>query len=145
MLQRRKALSRWFALGKRPCWKHVLHLKLSKLEHSIYCMLEFHWVEIYHILCRVCDTPTDRVGILPSACAICMESGSKCLFMLRPWASLSSWLCFITFYFAVLFLNVFYHRLPPSLHFIFLFHISIDFLLKFWRVFKKTVQAETLI
>lgn len=111
-------------------------------------MLVFHWLEICR-LCHICAMPTDGVGILPSSCAISIESGTKIYPLLPPTPPLA--LCFLitltlVSYSIFLYLcsNIFYLCYPFSLNFIFLFCISIDFLLKLWRVLRKMVVAETL-
>ena len=64
-------------------------------------MLEFHWLEIFHILCRICAMPTDEVGILPSAYATCIESRTNSSpHPPRPCA-LSSWLFYHILFFCL--------------------------------------------
>lgn len=85
-------------MGKRSCLNQILHLKLNlNIELNAYQNF-IDWKSTMSF-CHVCAMPADEVRLLPSACEICIESGTKCLSILWPWPSLSSWLCFIIFYF----------------------------------------------
>lgn len=117
-------------MGKRSCLNQILHLKLNlNIELNAYQNF-IDWKSTMSF-CHVCAMPADEVRLLPSACEICIESGTKCLsiFGLGLPCHPGSVLSYSTF--LPLFSNIFYLCYPLSLYYIFLFHISIDFLLKF--------------
>ena len=84
--------------------------------------------------------PTDGFAILPSTSAICIETGTNVFLFLGLVLSYHPDSALSCSTFLPLFSNVFYLCYPPSLHFTFLFHTSVGFFLKFWRVLRKTLS-----
>lgn len=142
VLRKWKALSKWFIFG-RLCWEHTYHWKLSKFVHGDLISIRIPLIRNLHILCHVSALLTDGWNFTLNLCKMCWN-WNKYLFILRPCASCypDSALTYSTF--LPLFSKVFYLCCPSSLHSTFLFHISVGFFLRFWRVLRRIVQAATL-
>ena len=99
-----KLLANDLFLGKRPCWEHTFHLKLSKFVHKDLISIRILLIRNLHILCHVSAMLTDEWNFAINLCKM-YWNWNKYLFILRPCASLSSWLCFNIFYFSAFILK----------------------------------------